>query len=59
MDPIRERYAVAVSVMTGEISLASRVIEPSNRKIGTAEKAPLFQRSLSFFLRDPSPCWPG
>lgn len=41
-EPIRDKYATAVSVITGDISRANRVRQPSKTNTGIAEKAQPF-----------------
>ena len=44
--PTKERYPMAVSVMIGRITVASRVTAPSQRNTGIAEKTQPFPREL-------------
>ena len=39
IEPMSERYAIAISVMTGETSLASMVMTPSKTRTRMAENA--------------------
>ena len=41
-EPIKDKYEIAVSVITGDTNLASNVIQPSNTNTGIAEKAAPF-----------------